>query len=422
MERLLLPALTLPLLVVILGCTNKTSDVEVPAPIKPVNADQATPEDKAAVARDGNQFALDLLGRLDKKDNLFFSSASVSTALAMTYAGARGQTAEQMAKVLHFTLDAERLHPAFAGVMWEMQGEGKQSGCRLNIANALWGDKRTSFSPDFLQRTKDNYGAGLQQVDFTKPDEARRDINAWVAKHTADKIKDLLKSGDISPEVRLVLTNAIYFKGEWLHEFKAEATRDQPFHLTPAEDVKTPMMHQMGAFRHFTDEAKTFQLLELPYKDSELSMVVLLPARVDELVEFEKKLDAESLAKWLQKMESAQVSVTLPKFTMRRRLALADHLQAMGMTAAFHAEEADFSGMTGDKSLFLSAVIHEAWVEVNEKGTEAAAATAVVGAKGAAPREQPIVFRADHPFLFLIRDRKSGSILFLGRVSNPKNE
>jgi serpin B len=415
--------MTLPLLAVLLGCTNKPpSDVEVPAPVKPANADKATPEDKAAVARDGNQFALDLLDRLDKKDNLFFSPASISTALAMTYAGARGQTAEQMAKVLHFTLDAERLHPAFAAVMWEMQGEGKQSGCRLNIANALWGDKRTNFSPDFLQLTKDNYGAGLQRVDFAKPDDARRDINAWVAEQTADKIKDLLKSGDVSPEMRLVLTNAIYFKGDWLHEFKGAATHDQPFHVTPAKDVSVSMMPQTGAFRHFADETKTFQLLEMPYKDSELSMVVLLPARVDGLAEFEKKLDAESLAKWLQKMESAQVSVTLPKFTMRRRLALADHLQAMGMTAAYHAEEADFSGMTGDKSLFLSAVIHEAWVEVNEKGTEAAAATAVA-AKGdaAPPHEQPIVFRADHPFLFLIRDRKSGSILFLGRVSNPKN-
>jgi serpin B len=223
--------------------------------------------------------------------------------------------------------------------------------------------------------------------------------------------------------MRLVLTNAIYFKGDWLHEFKGEATHDRPFHLTPAEDVKTPMIHQLGAFRHFTDEAKTFQLLEMPYKDSELSMVVLLPAQVDGMAQLEKKLDAESLAKWLQKMESAEVAVTLPKFTMRRRLALADHLQAMGMTATFHAEEADFSGMTNDKPpLFLSAVIHEAWVEVNEKGTEAAAATAVaVGAAAELRREQPIVFQADHPFLFLIRDKKSGSILFLGCVSNPKN-
>jgi len=271
--------------------------------------------------------------------------------------------------------------------------------------------------------TKDNYVAGLQRVDFANPDGARRDINAWVAQQTANKIKDLLQSGDVTPQTRLVLTNAIYFKGDWQHAFKAEATHDQPFHATPAKDVSVSMMHQTRVFRHFADEAKTFQLLEMPYKDSELSMVVLLPAQVDGLADFEKKLDAESLEKWLQKTQPAKVAVTLPKFTMSRRLGLADHLQAMGMTAAFHAEEADFSGMTEDKPpLFLSAVIHEAWVEVNEKGTEAAAATAVVvEAAAEPPREQAIVFRADHPFLFLIRDGRSGSILFLGRVNNPKN-
>jgi serpin B len=425
MERLLIRSLTLSLLAtMMLGCTSKpTADTEGPAPVKPANADRAIPEDKATVAHDGNQFALDLFGHLDKKDNLFFAPASISTALAMTYAGARGQTAEQMANVLHFKLDAKRLHPAFAALLWEMQSQGRPSSCRLHIANALWGDKGTHFLPDFLQLTKDNYVAGLRQANFAKPEDARRDINGWVAQQTANRIKDLLQSGDVTPQTRLVLTNAIYFKADWLHPFKAEATHDRPFHVTPSEDVSVSMMHQTSEFRHFADEDKTFQLVEMPYKDAELSMVVLLPAQVDGLAQLEKKLDAESLAKWLQKMEPAKVALTLPKFTMSRRLQLADRLQAMGMTAAFHAEEADFSGMTEDKTpLFLSAVIHEAWVEVNEKGTEAAAATAAAGAKSAAPpREQAIVFHADHPFLFLIRDGRSGSILFLGRVSNPKN-
>lgn len=425
MERLLLLSLALSLLVLtVLGCTSKPiADVAVPPPVKPANADRATPQDKAAVVRDSNQFAFDLLGKLDKDDNLFFSPASISTALAMTYAGARGRTAEQMAKVLHFQLDAKRLHPAFGALLWEMQDQSKPSGCRLNIANALWGHKDTQFLPDFLQQMMDNYSAALPQVDFAETEDARRTINDWVALQTADKIKELLHRGDISPQTRLVLTNAIYFKGDWQHPFKGDNTHDQPFHLTPAKDVSVPMMHQTSHFRYFADNMNTFQILEMTYKDSELSMVVLLPARVDGMAQLEKKLDAESLAQWLQKMESTKVVVTMPKFTMRRRLPLADQLRTMGMTAAFHAEEADFSGMTEDKPpLFLNAVIHEAWVDVNEKGTEAAAATAVGAPGAAAPlREQLIVFKVDRPFLFLIRDTRSGSILFLGRMNNPKD-
>ncbi len=425
MERLLPLSLVFSLLILVsLGCTgNPTSTkVVIPPVVKPTNADKATPEDKTTVARDSNQFALDLFGRLDKQSNLFFSPASISTALAMTYTGARGQTAEQMAKVLHFQLDAKRLHPAFAALLWEMQGQGKPSSCRLSIANALWGHKDTHFLPEFLQETNDNYGAALQQVDFAQAEEARRTINGWVAQHTADKIKDLLQPGDVTPEARLVLTNAIYFKGDWLRPFKGNDTFDQSFHVTAKKDEIVKMMHQTGQFLHFTDEAKTFQLLEMPYKDSELSMVVLLPTQVDGLAQLEKKLDAESLAKWLEKARPTQVQVMLPKFTTRSRLSLADRLQEMGMTAAFRSGEADFTGMTHDKPpLYLSAVIHEAWVDVNEKGTEAAAATAVVARAAAAPvQEKLIIFRADHPFLFLIRDTRSGSILFLGRMSNPR--
>lgn len=434
MKRLLLLSLALSLLVLtvlslglplliltVLGCVGKIAEVAISLPVKPANADLATPEDKAAVVRDNNQFALDLFGRLDKKDNQFFAPAGISTALAMTYAGARGQTAEQMAKVLHFQLDAKRLHPAFAALLWEMQGEGEQRGCRLHIANALWSHKDTNVLPDFLQQMMDNYSTAVPLIDFAEPEQARRDINAWIAQQTADKIKDLLQPGDVSPETRLVLTNAIYFKGDWLHPFEGNHTHEQPFHVTATKDVSVPMMHQTGEFRYFVDEGKTFQLLEMPYKDSELSMVVLLPPQVDGLAQIEKKLDAESLTKWLQKMGSMKVIVTLPKFTMRLRLPLADRLQTMGMTAAFRPAEADFTGMTHDKPpLFLSAVIHEAWIDVNEKGTEAAAATALP-MPGSAFAQPPPIFHADHPFLFLIRDTRSGSILFLGRISNPKS-
>lgn len=435
MKRLLLLSLALSLLLLtglaaaipfllltVLGCIGKMAEVAISTPIKPANADMATPEDKVAVVRDNNQFALDLFSKLDRDNNLFFSPASISIALAMTYVGARGQTAEQMAKVLHFQLDTKRLHPAFAALLWEMRDPTKPSGCQLSIANVLWGHKDTHFLPDFVQQMMDNYGAILPQVDFAEPENARRDINAWVAHQTADKIKDLLHRGDVSPQTRLVLTNAIYFKGDWLHPFEGNHTHDQPFHVTPTKDVFVPMMHQTRELRYFADEEKTLQLLEMPYKDSELSMVVLLPAQVDGLAQLEKKLDSESLAKLLKQMKATKVVLTLPKFTMRSRLPLADRLQAMGMKAAFREGEADFTGMTHDKPpLYLSAVIHEAWVDVNEKGTEAAAATAVVAVGAAVPREQLVVFWADHPFLFLIRDARSGSILFLGRMSNPKS-
>jgi serpin B len=303
-----------------------------------------------------------------------------------------------------------------------MQGQGKPSGCRLSIANALWGHKDTHFLPEFLQETNDNYGAALQQVDFAQAEDTRRTINGWVAQHTADKIRDLLHPGDITPDTRLVLTNAIYFKGDWLRPFDGNHTYDQPFHVTKTKDVSVPMMHEDGEFLHLEDEEKSFQLLEMAYKDSELSMVVLLPAQVDGLAQLEKKLNAQTLAKWLEKAHPTKVVVTLPKFTMRSRLPLAEKLQAMGMTAAFREQEADFTGMTLDKPpLFVSTVIHEAWVDVNEKGTEAAAATAVgLRASAAPPPQKPVVFRADHPFLFLIRDTRLGSILFLGRMSNPK--
>jgi serpin B len=415
-------SVTLPVLfLTVLGCVSRViTEIEISPAVKPANADLATPEDKAAVVRDSNQFALELFGKLDKKDNLFFSPTGISTALAMTYSGARGQTAEQMAKVLHFQLDAKRLHPAFGALLWEMRSGGKND-TQLNIANALWGHKDTHFLPEFQQQLMDNYSAVVLPLDFANPEDVRRDINAWVAHQTADKITDLLHPGDVTTETRLVLTNAIYFKGEWLHIFMAEATHDRPFHVTPTKDVPVPMMHQTTHFRHFADEAKSFQLVEMPYKDSEISMVVLLPEQVDGLAQLEKKLDAESLTKWLQKAESKEVVLTLPKFTTRSRLPLADKLQSMGMTTAFRPKEADFTGMTEDKPpLFLSAVIHEAWVDVNEKGTEAAAATAVGLAGAEPPVKQPIVFRADHPFLFLIRASRSGSILFLGRMNNPK--
>jgi serpin B len=380
----------------------------------------ASAEELAAVAKGNNQFAFELYAKLrQQKGNLFFSPYSISTALAMTSAGARGETLEQMNKTLHFTLDQDRLHPAFATLVKQVNGDGEKRGYQLSTANALWGQKGHGFLPDFLKLTKDRYGAGLNEVDFVNATEqARQTINAWVAKETQDKIKEMIQEGVLDQITRLVLTNAIYFKGDWASPFSKHATTDLPFFLNANRKVQAPMMRQGGKFKYLDGE--DFQALEMPYVGKELSMVVLLPKKVNGLADFEKTLTADKLSDWLAQTHQLEVYVTLPKFKLTAEFKLEDELSEMGMPLAF-SEEADFSGMDGKKELFLGNVIHKAFVEVNEEGTEAAAATAVVVAKSDdGPERQLPVFRADHPFVFLIRDTRTESILFLGRVVNPK--
>ena len=374
--------------------------------------------DIAAVVRGNNEFAFDLYAQLKEKDgNLFFSPESISTALAMTYSGARGTTAEEMAKTLHFTLKNDHLHPAFHALIEELNGAGKKRGYQLSVANALWGQQGFKFLTDFLKLTKKNYGAGLQEVDFAGNTEgARKTINAWVEKETKDKIKDLLQPGVLDSLTRLVLTNAIYFKGDWDRQFKKDLTQKDAFHLSADNKVDAQVMHDTGKFKYF--DGGTFQALELPYKGKELSMVVLLPKKIDGLADFEKTLTAAKVADCLPKLREQEVSVSLPKFKMTSEFSLNDTLNAMGIKQLFNANGADLSGMDGQRDLFVSAVVHKAYVDVNEEGTEAAAATAVVVALAAAPAHPE--FRADHPFVFLIRDNRSGSVLFLGRVANPQ--
>jgi serpin B len=221
----------------------------------------------------------------------------------------------------------------------------------------------------------------------------------------------------LSSATRLVLTNAIYFKGKWARQFEKELTRDGPFTLLDGQKIDVPMMRQTEEFRYM--EAEDFQALEMPYVKDELSMIILLPKKVDGVVDFEKKLTNENLSRWLSELHKQKLVASIPRFKMAQQFGLADTLQAMGMTDAFSAQLADFSGMTGTRDLFISAVVHKAFVDVNEEGTEAAAATGVGMAMTAAPQRMP-VFRADHPFIFLIRDNKSGSILFIGRVMKPE--
>jgi serpin B len=375
---------------------------------------------KTQVVAGNNQFAFDLYAHLAREEgNLFLSPASISTALAMTYAGARGQTAAEMAKTLHFTLDQQHLHPAFAALLREWKAEGKKRGYELSVANALWGQKGFGWLPDFLTVTRTNYGAGLMEVDFVGNTElARRTINDWVEQQTRDKIKELFKPGVLTSDTRLVLTNAIYFKGDWAAQFKKQDTRDEEFLLTADKKVKAPLMHRTGSYKYL--DGGTFQALDLPYKGDDLSMLVLLPKKVDGLAELEKALSAARLGEWLGRLRKQEVVVTLPKFKMTKEFQLNRVLAAMGMPSAFDKSRADLTGMNGTgPKLFISVVVHKAFVDVNEQGTEAAAATGVGIALTSAPITTA-VFRADHPFVFLIRDNHSGSVLFLGRVANPQ--
>ncbi len=352
---------------------------------------------------------------IEKADNLFFSPYSISTALAMTYAGARGDTEKEMAQVLHFQVPQDRLPSAFASVMAKLHSQ--QEGNRLRIANRLWGQQGYDFLPEFLRVTREQYKAELALQDFaTKTEEARKTINAWVEKQTEEKIKDLIPPGVLDQMTRLVLTNAIYFKGKWASQFDKKATQEAPFKLTSTKTVSMPMMHRRDSFKYGTmDDA---QILELPYVGDELSMLIILPKAVDGLADVEKRLTPANLGGWLSALRKQEVNVYLPRFTMTSQFQMNGVLKSMGMSSAFTPDAADFSGMDGKRDLFISAVIHKAFVDVNEEGTEAAAATGVV-MRAKAARITP-EFRADHPFVFLIRDNGTGAILFVGRVVNPK--
>ena len=376
--------------------------------------------DQGVLVEGDNRFALELYAKIrGENGNLFCSPYSVSTALAMTYGGARGETAAQMAKTLHFDLPQPRLHSAFAKVIKDLNEAGKKGDYELSVANALWAQEGYEFLEAYLELTKTHYGAGLETVDFKQATEAaRKTINDWVEKQTKDKIKELIKPGVLDAVTELVLTNAIYFKGKWSLPFKEDATKDEPFTLAEGEKIDVPMMHQTEKFKYMEDDV--FQMLELPYTGDRLAMTVLLPKKLDGLTGLEQQLTSKNMTRWLSKLRQQRVIVAIPKFQMTCEYRLDEVLAAMGMPDAFSGS-ADFSGMNGKDELAIGAVIHKAFVDVNEEGTEAAAATAVVMKRTAVlPMRKPPVFRADHPFVFMIRDLKTKSILFVGRVMNPE--
>jgi serpin B len=379
--------------------------------------------DQAEVTKGNNAFALDLYGHLrEQKGNLFFSPESISTAFAMADGGARGQTAAEMARVFHFTLPADQLHPAMGALLADMNAP--HPGYDLHVADALWAQQDARFLPSYLSLMQSDYGADFHRVDFkTQPEAVRGTINRWVEQQTNNRIQNLIGPGVLTPMTRLVLTNAIYFKGTWRNPFEKGATaEDGEFHLSGMQTVKAPLMHRTGAYRYYDGGA--FQELELPYEGDDLAMVVLLPKQTDGLPALEQRFTAAAAQQWIDELAPAhKVILTLPRFTMTQEFELSGTLSAMGMPRAF-TPAADFSGMTGKPEFSISAAIHKAFIDVNEEGTEAAAATSTVMVATAmlrpAQEPPPIIFRADHPFLFMIRDTKTGGILFMGRVEDPR--
>jgi serpin B len=374
--------------------------------------------DTGPLAAGNTRFAADLYGRLrSQPGNLFLSPFSISAALAMTSAGAKGTTLAEMTKVLHLPADP---HPAFGQLVARVNGTGPlKRGYQLTTANAIWGQTGYPWRPEFTGLLQKHYGAGFVETDFkANPEAARAQINGWVEKETREKIKDLIGPGIIDPLTRIVLTNAIYFKGDWQSQFKKEQTRQQPFHTADGSKAEVPLMTQERTFAYA--EADGVQVLELPYLKNELAMVVMLPAKADGLPQVEAGLTAEKLAGWAAAAKPALTRVFLPRFKAEAKFRLNEPLQALEMRAAFGGG-ADFTGMhASPEQIYIAHVLHKAFVDVNEEGTEAAAATAVVSKRAPSPAPpEPKLFRADRPFLFLIRENATGSVLFLGRYVGP---
>lgn len=376
------------------------------------------PEDNMNYLAQANTgFALDMYGLLCQDEgNIFYSPYSISTALAMTYAGACRNTEKEMAQVLHFGLPQEKIHSAFYELQSHLQRIQEEEPVILNIANALWTEKTYELKKEFLDLTKKYYDANIFPVDFRHdPDKSRIKINDWVEDKTEEKIKDLLGPDTINQLTRLVLTNAIYFFGEWEHTFNPKATRESIFWLDENKNVKIPMMYQESPFGYGVVDG--IQVLEMPYKGDSLSMVVFLPEKKDGIKKLESSLSPENMKKWITVLRRQEVETYFPKFKMTQKFNLNDVLRSLGMKEAF-TRTANYSNMEPNGELFISDVVHKAFVEVDEQGTEAAAATAVVMELAAMPMDTP-VFKADHPFVFVIRERTTNSILFIGRLMDP---
>jgi serpin B len=390
--------------------------------------------DREAAAGAIDAFAIDVYRRLaeddgERKGNLFFSPYSIASALAMTYGGASGQTAAEMAKALRFAGDAAALHASMKKIADRFGAISGDEGV-IDVANRLWLDGTQKLLPDYIALAGENYDGGVESADFRKgTEDARATINAWVERKTRDKIRELLRKGDVTGDTRLVLTNAIYFNAAWREPFDAELTKEEPFRTGRNESKNVPMMQQTGMFSY--GETPELQMIKVPYGffPPRISLLVLLP-RVNksftQLENLEKDLTLESLDRWTSDMRFRRAALWLPKFRVEGRFELKEVLKKLGMKLAF-GRDADFSGMVADPhneegDFCIDAVIHQSFIDLDEKGTEAAAATAVSMIRATAFRpetEEPVEFRADHPFIYCIVDDQTGVILFMGRMMEP---
>lgn len=404
------------------SCGQPASASEVKSDKPRDTSPNVSTADETTLVNGNSEFAWDLYQVVKAEDgNLFYSPYSISLALAMTYAGAKGDTAKQMADTLHYDLSQTALHPAFNSLALELasRGQGAQGkdekGFRLNIVNAIWGQKDYKFISAFLDLLAENYGAGLRVLDFIKdPNASRETINNWVSEQTEGRIKDLIPEGAITPLTRLVLTNAVYFNAAWREKFEESATQNGQFHLVNGTEVTVPMMRKTDSYGYV--KSGNVVGVELPYDGNELSMVILTNA-VGTFTDFEKGLTFSKVNELIDGIRYSEVRFTMPKFEFESKFGLKETLQGMGMALPFQ-DNADFTGISTQSDLHIDDVIHKAFISVDEAGTEAAAATAVIVGTTSMPVEQAVV-TLDQPFVFLIRDIQTGAIIFIGRVMNP---
>ncbi len=401
------------LVLMLAGCSHRAHQNE---------ADQAVndaEEIKQSIPMQNNQFAFDLIRQVPfEEENFVVSPFSISTALAMTYAGAREATLEQMADVMYFDRNQERFHQAYGEYLQSMLHLA-EGNIELNIANSLWAQEDYHFLDSFFSIVEAHYHSETFQVDFEENrEQVREDINQWVFDETREKIRDLIGPGILTEDTRLVLVNAIHFLGSWLKEFDKELTRENTFYLRDKKTVMADFMQRSDTLPYYEDD--NMQALEIPYAGEDFSMLLVLPSEDTSLEDQEARMDAVSFAELINNLEKTKLEVIIPGFEAQTKLDLEKTLADMGMHKPF-SREADFSGMSGDLELKIDRVIHQAMIEVAEEGTEAAAATAVVVIrKTAIEVDQPTVFRANRPFLFFVKDNTNQSILFAGRVMNPE--
>jgi serpin B len=394
---------------------NEPGNSSIPAVL---NEEGATPAGIKNAADANNQFATALYSKIKDEGNVFFSPYSISSAFGMVYEGAAGKTAEEIRAAFGFPNDSGERRASFASIFNRLND--KNAKYDLRSANALWAQKDYVFLNSYIDVLKNFYGAEANNVDFKESAEnVRQEINSWVESKTNNKIKDLFAEGSLNAMTRLVLTNAVYFKGLWESPFEKANTSQQDFYLDSGSKVSVSTMNKKEDFSYA--ESGGVKVLEMPYQGEKLSMVIFLPAK-GSTISFEESLSLEKITELRNKLTGADVVVSIPKFKFDESYSLNDSLKKLGVSEAFVPGGADFSGMDGTKNLFIDLVVHKAFIEVNEEGTEAAAATGVTMSATAMPVEtEPFTFKADHPFIFLIQDNESGNILFMGKVANPNS-